>query len=181
MIGVDVIDRSCSFQLNRRHNFTDYLSRIINTSELDFCDNWQDLDLIWAIKESAYKCYFKKSGKAFLNPKRIRITSIDRKQFRFRVEIDETYFSGRFKLTGEYVYAISTDQDDFATNVELFFLDDFKNAVQIHPEFGAKNAEYVLHPEGFPEAVKNVQAVYTYSRSHHGRYYFSAICLTPYN
>jgi hypothetical protein len=181
MIGVDVIDRSCSFQLNSKHSFTDYLSRIINTSELDFCDNWQDLDLIWAIKESAYKCYFKKNKQTFLNPKRIRITSIDRNELQFRVEIDEAYFTGRFKLTGDYVYAISTDEEDFANHVELFLLDDFKNTIQIQSEFGIHNAEYLLNPEGFPEAIRKSEAVFAYSRSHHGKYYFSAISLTPYN
>lgn len=180
MIGVDIIDRSCSFQLNRRHSFTDYLSRIINTSELDFCDNWQDLDMIWAIKESSYKCYFKKYAQNFLNPKRIRITQIDRIKCTFRVEIDEYYFTGCFRLTGDYVYAISSDKDDFAEHVELFFLDQFSTSVQIQPEF-EKKGDFKYNRIGFPEAVQSSDAIYAYSRSHHGRYYFSAISLTPYN
>jgi hypothetical protein len=180
MLGVDVIDRSCSFQLNRRHSFTDYLSRIINTSELDFCDNWQDLDMIWAIKESAYKCHFKKYGLEFLNPKRIRITQLDRPNCTFQVEIDECYFTGRFRLTGDYVYAISSDKDDYAERVEFFFLDQYSTAVQIQPEF-EKNGLFRYNGIGFPEAVQCSETVYAYSRSHHGRYYFSAISLTPYN
>jgi len=181
MIGVDVIDRSCSFKGKSKHSFADYISKIVNNSELDFCDSWEDLDLIWAIKESAYKCYFKKDAQSFLNPKKIRITRIDKQDCRFQVEIDEYYFTGHFKLTKDFVYVISSDKDDFALNVELFFLDDYTDAVYIQPEFNQQGSRYMFHPLGFPQAIQQSEAIYAYSRSHHGKYYFSAISITPYN
>lgn len=177
MIGVDIIDHSFSFR-NSKYTLEQYKNRILNKSEFLFCTNWNELDILWAIKESAYKNHFKKTGFYFINPKRIMIVSLDLVERKFTVEIDEHYYSGTFEDKPEYVYAICGG----AGPVKLF-LHKTNGLIDVPSELPpfSINHHIEYHPEGFPEFIVQEGSKYAYSRSHHGNYYISAMSAFSHN
>lgn len=178
MIGIDIIDLSCSFSQSK-HSLQDYMKRILNKSEYSFCNTFSDLELSWAIKESAYKCFYKKTNRSFLNPKRILITNIDWSLYLFNACIEDEVYSGRFHIEDEYIYALCFDSES-STNTKVF-LDsfnkplNFRNELDFFTEKKDVPVNFQLHDTGFPQVLVLNNHSYSYSRSHHGSFYISAI------
>ena len=173
MLGIDIIDHSFSFR-NSKYSLEQYKSKILNKTESVFCETWNDLDILWAIKESAYKNHFKKTGSYFINPKRILIVELNLITGTFGVDIDENHYSGSFKDNPEYVYAVCGEE----IPVQLYL---FNKTEQ--PEIASylKDATIEYHPEGFPQFIVQGASKYAYSRSHHGNYYISAMSVFSHN
>ncbi len=97
--------------------------------------------------------------------------SLDLTTRKFVVEVEQSYYTGSFVDTGEYVYAVCGDKEP----VKLFLhkSNNAKSIAEIPQYLAQSNLEY--HPEGFPEFVVYGASKYAYSRSHHGNYYISAM------
>jgi hypothetical protein len=167
MLGIDIIDHSFSFR-SSKYSLDQYKRKILNNAELFFCETWNDLDILWAIKESAYKNHFKKTGSYFINPKRIFIVDLNFTTGKFAVEIDENYYSGTFKDNPEYVYAVCGEDEP----VQLYLFSKIETP-ELPPYLNNSVIEY--HSEGFPQFIVQGGFKYAYSRSHHGNYYISAM------
>ncbi len=179
MIGIDIIDLSSSFD-SSKYSLQAYQGRILNTSESSFCDTFNDLDILWAIKESTYKCYFRETGNSFLSPKKILVTFMDKKNGTFYTRIGTHFYKGRFYITSEYVYAISVGIHD-RIDLMRVYLRDRKEGSDTCTEFdfffqtGAPQASFCHHRTGFPESIRLGASEYPYSRSHHGSFFISVI------
>lgn len=184
MIGVDIIDLSCSFSQSK-YSLLDYKNRILNKVEYWFCDSFIDLDIIWAIKESSYKCYFKQTNNLFFNPKRILITSLDREKNIFSVQIDDHCYRGYFEINEKFIYAISFDREDRGEGVKVFIppsntasiSEEFEFFFKAEPKLNA----VTMHSCGFPSLFHQGSQAHSYSRSHHGAYYISVLLANSYN
>lgn len=179
MIGVDIIDLSCSFNQSK-YSLQDYMNRILNKSEYSFCGTNIDLEILWAIKESAYKCHFKQTHISFLNPKKILVTRFDKNSNLFNVQIGERFYTGNFKVTENYVYSICFDNDSSNNKTEIFIDSNggFLKSTEEFDFFFKKSedlASFSFHPTGFPDSIRFKAHYYPYSRSQHGSWYISAI------
>jgi len=175
MIGVDVIDRSCSFNTGK-YSLEQYTNRILNPEEKHLCNTWDELDVIWAVKESVYKCYSKITGGEFYNPKKIFIQHIQ--QHQFMAEVSGSMFNGEFYITTEFVQAISTSININTAQIQTYFSDANNVVVDEFNEDEATQYKAKVQRK-FKDRVVINGKTYPYSRAHHGRYYFSAICITP--
>ena len=182
MIGIDIIDLSCSFS-QTRHSLDDYKNKILCKSEFPYCNSFSNLEYLWAIKESAYKCHYKKSGKSFLNPKKILITDLDWTLCTFNVIIEDLSYLGSFHATDEYIYSICFDNTRDTKDVRVFIGSDMshfnKDEVDFYSQKSKINASFQHHSMGFAQGLILGNNQFAYSRSHHGSYYISAI--TPYS
>ncbi len=179
MIGVDIIDLSCSFS-GSKYGLEDYKRKILNPSEMDLCNDLLSLECIWAMKESAYKCHSAETGDTFFNPKRIWVTQLDLNTSRFHAEIGCRSYKGSFCITPEYIYAICFNLHSEDNQGRLFIKSGSSLASDQEEwtEFFTSPdhfTKYLLHDRGFPCAIEHKGHYYAYSRSHHGAYYISAI------
>lgn len=172
MIGIDIIDRSCSFR-NSKHSLEQCKSKILNEVEYSFCSGWNELDLLWAIKESAYKNHYKKTGSYFVNPKKITVLNMDYAGCKFSVAVEDSFYSGFFVNHSEYVYAVCGI--DIPTKLILHKINSKQPSPFKIPHY-LNNSVVEYHPDGFAEFVVYKATKYAYSRSHHGNYYISAMC-----
>lgn len=175
MIGVDIVDFSSSFR-SGKYSLDQYKSKILLKDEFKYCTNWNQLDLLWAIKESAYKCHFKQTGYPFNNPKKIHIIFLDPCHLVFKAVVNEQIFTGRYTLGDDHVKAVCTSDDSFATRTCDYIYNKSSLHVQEMPVFEL-SAQQMTPVSGFVREVSVEGKCYPYSRSHHGRYYFSAISL----
>ncbi len=176
MIGVDVVDHSCSFH-SGKYTLEQYKNRILLEDEMKYCNHWWQLDTLWAIKESVYKCNSQLTGKTFYNPKRIRIVLLDTQSSIFKAQADDLIFSGRYICTNDYVSAICVTNDSYARETQQYLLNNELLNTVVPPVFetSAPSKNIIT---GFTDKVRIGGRCYPYSRSHHGRYYFSAISLS---
>ncbi|MFP2994542.1 4'-phosphopantetheinyl transferase superfamily protein [Spongiivirga sp. MCCC 1A20706] len=76
MIGNDVVDFEQAL-IDGAYNRPRFLDKAFNLDEknqiLDSIDSHKQACIFWAVKEAAYKSYFRETGNRFLNPKRIKL------------------------------------------------------------------------------------------------------------
>jgi hypothetical protein len=185
MIGVDIIDLSQSFSRSK-YSLGDYQNKILQKSELAFCQSIIDLECIWAIKESAYKCHYKNTGVSFYNPKRILITQLDLHQRRFFVQIDDLSYAGSFQIGEAYVFAICHPQInqrslDLNTEERIFMGAESSDEFNKFFNHEADQARFLFHEDGFPQSISLGSKLFSYSRSQHGAFFISVICPVQYN
>jgi len=163
----------------------DYEKKILNPAEYAFCGTFEHLNIIWAIKESAYKCHYKKGGAGFINPKRIMISELNFLLQTFSVIVNDQYLKGYYRVSEKFIYAVCFDEHSSScdTQVNIHMGGSTKKSVidritrlPLH-----RDIHLINHPEGFPVGLLHGEKQYDYSRSHHGDYYISAITPCPYN
>jgi hypothetical protein len=153
---------------------------------LAFCQSIIDLECIWAIKESAYKCHYKNTGVSFYNPKRILITQLDLHQRRFFVQIDDLSYAGSFQIGEAYVFAICHPQInqrslDLNTEERIFMGAESSDEFNKFFNHEADQARFLFHEDGFPQSISLGSKLFSYSRSQHGAFFISVICPVQYN
>lgn len=184
MIGIDIIDLSCSFS-SQPYSLSNYKKRILQQPEHEFCHQWIDLECIWAIKESMYKCHYQITGMEFYNPKRILITHFDPTNGLFAGNIDDAYYQGQFEYSQLHVFAIASPAGSFSyssifiTHHSIMLCEANELAYYFKEE--APQAVFQFHAKGFPHQISIRCQRFDYSRSHHGAYYISVITPTQHN
>lgn len=176
MIGVDVTDLSNAFT---KHSVESYIGRILNPEETDYCKSRVDLARLWTIKESVYKWAYRMTGYHSFNPKKIKITCLNSESNTFIAEVEDHILHGWSMNELDNTYSIATDPSIQWNDLRVFHSTNqdvdrkekayFKDVLAIDPIF-LKNEN-----EKFDIAINGVGKELPYSRSHHGKYYFSAI------
>lgn len=177
MIGVDIIDRDYSFSKSK-HSFCELAGKVLADSEIHFCHSVSDLDIIWAIKESAYKVWSVKQSASFFNPKRIQILSYYPQEGKAQVSIHGLFIYSHFCASSDFIYSVSSLKEDISSCRLFFDKIPFRSGGIEQMCFMDNSPEkftHIIHPMGFVYKVKIGSEIYGYSRSHHGRYYLSAI------
>lgn len=177
MIGVDIIDKKKSYS-SSKHSFEALSNKILSASEQLFCTTSNDLNILWAIKESAYKAWSVMHSKEFINPKRIKVISFNDVTGEASVAIEQNVFNCRVTETVEYIYAIATIQTLWPSIVIYIEEVSPQRPVNERTHFfgkGSMQSSYLLASSGFPNGLRTGNQCYHYSRSHHGRFYLSAI------
>lgn len=177
MIGVDIVDHSVSFT-ESKHPFELLKKKILLSSEWGFAATKHDLNQVWAIKESAYKVWSQHKKDVFQNPHNIQILANNMQAGKWIVSVKGFQILTDLMVMDTYSVAISRPLHCLCTY--SYFISSMHESVATHEwnhffGVGPNHVECEFHELGFINRIKHQNKPFHYSRSHHGRYYLSAI------
>ena len=118
MIGNDIIDLTYSGKKSNVHH-PRWADKVLMSSEKEQLSLFSDLELplwtFWALKESAYKIFFRKTGKRLFIPKKFLCSFLDIKPdyIEAKVSCDLGEWHGRVKIYPDCLHAVVVTQKDF--------------------------------------------------------------------
>jgi phosphopantetheinyl transferase (holo-ACP synthase) len=118
MIGNDIIDLTYSRQKSNVHH-PRWADKVLMSSEKEQLSLFSDLELplwtFWALKESAYKIFFRKTGKRLFIPKKFLCSFLDVKpdQIEAKVSCDLGEWSGLVQIYPDSLHAVVVTQKEY--------------------------------------------------------------------
>ena len=186
MIGNDIIDLSQSVLSYSPHRRKRWLQKIASSEELSLLKNWPEQlwpDILWAIKESVFKCQSRQQYSTKLIPHHIVLTSLhpaDNGNAHGEVHFGSNSYYVRLHMSDELIHASASstedvvswhwikwgqifDADDQSTLLRKKFLDHLQNQSDDiwHLSSNQEGLPIVSGPNGDSDKL---------SFSHHGQF-----------
>lgn len=118
MIGNDIIDLNCARRMSKIHH-PNWKEKVLTTQEKKQIMAYPSIESglwsFWALKESAYKIFFKKTGQRLFIPKKFRCTLAQIQSNQIHALIDSPIGPcyGRVQLFPDHIIALASTQKSF--------------------------------------------------------------------